>query len=69
MRLTEYIRNLQEILEAEGELMVTTSIRGRVVDAKPPSVEYTAELKPRESVERYWYMGMDREKIHKLVRV
>ena len=62
MKLSEYIRHLQQLLEDHGDLLVTTYGWRGVHEVNAPEVKHMLILKGRESKRRYWaYEQPDRK--------
>jgi hypothetical protein len=60
MRLSQYIRQLQTLLETQGDLEVdSVSSAGERREAWAPWIAYRKILTGRESKPRFWYKGLD----------
>lgn len=71
MILDDYIHLLQKIrLEHGGNIRVTRPMVGKIFDAPPPVIKFTASKKPRETTTRYLETYHDdREPVEKVVKI
>lgn len=69
MKLSEYIKRLESIKAAHGDLRVTVNNHNGVVDAPVPDVKYVREKRPREWKRYYWYAFDKESAVEKVVAI
>lgn len=63
MQLSTYIKELTNLLSTEGNIIVMRNTHGGIIEAPKPCVRYTQKLIGKQSIQRYWGILENNEKL------